>query len=152
MPKPKPTGLLRAVVPRAYPRHVDMGVFSRLHTVRYDVERQLYDVRDALLMAFGGERAVKTAVKSLGKGAGEPKGVVASVRWSDCASNAGRGRQVAPCSSMVRILKRAIASAPRSPVHATGVQMWFEEQVRAGEPPALLEDLVPDAEAMRNVL
>lgn len=121
-----------------------MGAMSLANQVRYDPERQVYDVRDVLLVAYGTERAVKTAVK---------QAVMPSrrLKWSD-RGNTGKGRVVGTSAECAALLRTTLRTTPRASLRVDGVINWFTEHARAGAAqPTLLPVVAHSENGLCNV-
>ena len=130
----------RVAVRRPYPSHVD--VCCQNHTVRYDPEADIYDLRDALKAGYGNERAVNVTANKMGKNFGLKESQFERLKWSD-GGNTGFGRVAAKAAVCATILRDSIPHHKRAPpLSVTQAQIWFEEQAGARTQPSILDATV----------
>lgn len=132
----------KSKVPRIYPQFVDMGVLSLDHSgVRYSPQHDLYDVRDAVLIAYGNARAVSVTSSKIGKDFGLEQTQFTRARWSD-GSNDGPGRVLADAKTCASVLRASTKHHKRPPITVDQTAHWFEEQAGCCTQPTLLDSTV----------
>jgi hypothetical protein len=124
---------------RVRPTLVSLINDPRGRPIRVRASNGFFDVRDALLFAYGSARAVERKMTTISRDAsGEG---VARVRWCDdaeergrhrkCGSR-GRGRLVATASAMVRFMDLAMASDCRRVPMAHFARIFFCDEAGGG--------------------
>lgn len=137
----------RAKVPRRYPNFVQASTASLV--VRWDSEKDVYDLHDVLNAAFdcrtkpGMEADSRYAEKMLASVRDQLPSTLKRIKWSDCApSNSGIGRlagSAKDCAHIVSILAGDKATL-RNAVQAHIVGGWLAELASGALP-----DVLPEA-------
>lgn len=104
-------------VPRAYPNYVDMAQLSLLRPVRYDTERDMYDLLDAMTTAYSSKRPLRGMHKKMGANFGLSKTEFTRIKWSDDANNGGTGRMMASARNCARVLRNSATHRPKNAPH-----------------------------------
>jgi hypothetical protein len=126
-------------VPRAYPNYVDMAQLSLLRPVRYDTERDMYDLLDAMTTAYSSKRPLRGIHKKMGANFGLSKTEFTRIKWSDDANNGGTGRMVASARNCARILRNSATHRPKNaPITVEQTAIWFDNQAKLHTQPTLL--------------